>query len=123
MSGAVTGALTRRRLLAGGATAGAAAALGGLRPDPAGAASPGGARRVDVAVVGAGLAGLTAARRLHQAGHSVAVIEARERVGGRIWNHQLGHGRVSERGGTFVGPTQNHVLALARELRVATFGL
>lgn len=121
MSGAVTGALTRRRLLAGGATAGAAAALGGLHPDPAGAASPGGARRVDVAVVGAGLAGLTAARRLHQSGHSVAVIEARERVGGRIWNHELGHGRVSERGGTFVGPTQNHVLALARELRVATF--
>jgi monoamine oxidase len=111
--------VTRRGLLAGGAAAGAAAALPGVRPDAASASER--PRQVDVAIVGAGLAGLTAARRLHQAGHSVAVIEARDRVGGRVWNHPLGHGRVSERGGTFVGPTQDRVLALARELRVATF--
>ena len=49
------------------------------------------------------------------------VLEARDRVGGRIWNHDLGGGHVSERGGTFVGPTQGHVLALASELGVGTF--
>jgi monoamine oxidase len=51
----------------------------------------------------------------------VIVVEARDRVGGRVWNHDLGGGVVSERGGTFVGPTQDRVLALAKELGVGTF--
>src|SRR5207302_11383074 len=75
----------------------------------------------DAVVVGAGFAGLTAARRLVQAGRSVVVLEARDRVGGRVLNHDLGGGQVSETGGTFVGPTQDHVLALAKELGVGTF--
>jgi monoamine oxidase len=74
-----------------------------------------------VVVVGGGFAGLTAARRLTQAGKSVLVLEARNRVGGRVWNHQLGHGLISEAGGTFVGPTQDRVSALAAELGVGTF--
>ena len=49
------------------------------------------------------------------------VLEARNRVGGRVWNHELGGGKVSERGGTFVGPTQDHLLALARAARRGTF--
>ena len=49
------------------------------------------------------------------------VLEARDRVGGRVWNHDLGGGQVSERGGTFVGPTQDYLLALAGELAVGTF--
>ena len=77
--------------------------------------------RVDVVVIGAGLAGLTAARELVAAGRSVAVLEARDRVGGRLLNHGLGDGQVTEIGGQFVGPTQDHVLALAKEVGVATY--
>jgi len=66
-------------------------------------------------------AGLTAALRIHQAGHSVVVVEARNRVGGRALNHPIGGGEISERGATFVGPTQNHILSLAKQLKVNKF--
>jgi monoamine oxidase len=108
--------ITRRGLVAGGFATGAAAAL----PRAARAADAR-ARKVDVAVVGAGIAGLAAARELVRAGRDAIVLEARNRVGGRIWNHDLGHGHVYERGATFVGPTQDHLRKLARELGVDTF--
>jgi monoamine oxidase len=76
---------------------------------------------VDVVVVGAGLAGLAAARALHAAGVSVAVLEARDRVGGRTLNHDIGDGKVVEVGGQWIGPTQDRLAALARELGVDTF--
>jgi monoamine oxidase len=76
---------------------------------------------VDVAVVGAGLAGLVAARRVAAEGASVAVLEARERVGGRVLSEPLGDGKQAEVGGQWVGPTQERVLELARELGVETF--
>jgi monoamine oxidase len=76
---------------------------------------------VDVVIVGAGLAGLTAARRLTQEGRSVLVLEARDRVGGRILNHTFADGTIVELGGQWVGPTQDRVLALAAELGVGTF--
>src|SRR6478735_3666304 len=77
-------------------------------------------RRVeaDVCVVGAGLAGLTAARRLVQAGRSVVVVEARDRVGGRVWTRPSESGAPIDLGGTFIGPHQDRIHALAAELGV-----
>ena len=112
--------ITRRRFIAGTVAATAAAAVSA--PEVAAAdGAVSGTRRADVVVVGAGLAGLVAARRLVAAGRSVIVLEARDRVGGRVWNYDLGHGRVFERGGQFIGPTQDHIAQLARELHVGTF--
>jgi monoamine oxidase len=75
----------------------------------------------DVVVVGAGLAGLAAARALTAAGASVVVLEARDRVGGRVLNEDIGDGKVVEVGAQWIGPTQDRLAALASELGVATF--
>lgn len=75
----------------------------------------------DVAIVGAGLAGLVAARRLLAAGLQPLVLEARDRVGGRILNQEIGDGKVVEVGGQWIGPGQDRIAALAGELGVGTF--
>lgn len=65
---------------------------------------------VDVVVIGAGFAGLTAARELGNGGHSVLTLEARDRVGGRTWtDHRLGH--ELELGGTWIHWAQPHAWA------------
>lgn len=76
--------------------------------------------RCDVAIVGAGLAGLTAARRLHAAGRSVLVLEARDRVGGRTESRRVGD-EVLDLGGQWIGPAQHRVRDLADELGLARF--
>ena len=78
-------------------------------------------QRADVVVVGAGYSGLCAARHLHSAGLDVVVIEARDRVGGRVWTELTPGGAVVDQGGQWLGPTQDHLSALAEEFGVATF--
>src|SRR3954452_6329601 len=74
----------------------------------------------DVIVVGAGLAGLAAARGVQRRGRTAIVLEARDRVGGRTLNHPIGDGKVVEVGGQWIGPGQDRIAALAKQLGVAT---
>lgn len=113
--------ISRRHLMQAGAVAAAGAAL------PAAAeAKKGKPRRrrrrpiQDVVVVGAGLAGLSAARKLAAAGKRVKVLEARGQVGGRTRSPRVG-GVTLDLGGQWIGPTQNRIAALAGQLGVKTF--
>lgn len=108
--------VTRREALKllGAGTAGSLA--GGLWVRPARPAS-GGSRRVDVVIVGAGFAGLAAARVLARRGKKVVVLDARGRVGGRVKAGKLA-GHTIDLGGMWVGPTQTRLMTLLEEYRI-----
>jgi len=74
-----------------------------------------------VAVIGAGFSGMAAARKLHQAGCDVIVLEARDRVGGRIWDPQLEDGTIVLKGGQWVSQDQSRMLALGQEFNLTLF--
>ncbi|HEY8480106.1 MAG TPA: flavin monoamine oxidase family protein [Spirillospora sp.] len=115
--------VSRRGLLGAGALAAGAAAsatAASVTAAPSAAARTRSAS-ADVVVVGAGLAGLTAARDLVAAGRDVIVLEARDRPGGRVYGLPLPDGTTSEGGAEFIGPTQDRIAALARDLGVETF--
>ena len=79
--------------------------------------------RVDVVVIGAGLAGLRAATDLVAAGREVLVLEARDRVGGRVWSHRFDGGQWCERGAEFIDANHTAVLGLAADLGLGLVGV
>jgi len=106
-----------RRQIVGGVVTGTIAGMAPANAAPA--ARP----RVtaDVCVVGAGFAGLAAAYRLKQAGANVVVLEARNRVGGRSFTHDMKGGGWVDFGGQWVGPTQDRFYALIKEMGCETY--
>ena len=108
-----TSRTTRRGLLArAGAGAVAVTTLGRLTPTARAAAAP------RIVVVGAGLAGLTCAYRLHQAGYTAQVYEASDRLGGRCWTIRgaFTDGQIAEHGGELIDQGHNAIRNLAQEL-------
>jgi monoamine oxidase len=81
------------------------------------------ARRVDVVVVGAGMAGLYAARTLREAGRSVVVLEANDRVGGRVLNLPVGPRPedVAEGGAQWISPDEPLIQGLMRDFGLSTY--
>ncbi|WP_280411011.1 flavin monoamine oxidase family protein [Nocardia asiatica] len=76
---------------------------------------------VDFCVIGGGFAGLTAALRLKQMGRSVALLEARDRLGGRTFTEVRDDGSWIDRGGAWIGPGQDRIQALMTEFGVRSY--
>ena len=76
---------------------------------------------VDVLVVGAGISGLIAARRLQKQGRRVLVLEARSRIGGRMLSRTLSDGSVVDLGGQWGGTTHHRFAALLSELGISRY--
>ena len=78
----------------------------------------------DCIVVGAGYAGLSAAKTLSEQGRDILVLEARDRVGGRVWTKESPDGMYEDRGGSFLGGDhQPRMYSLAREFGIKTYDL
>lgn len=103
---------SRRAVLTGAAALAAGLALPATSSVPARAAVVGGPR---ILVVGAGLAGLSAAHRLRRSGYTATVIDAADRLGGRCWSGTLG-GQGIEHGGELIDQGHTHIRQLAQEL-------
>jgi monoamine oxidase len=117
-NGPTSGRPSRRSLLkAAGATAVAVPALA-QSTSAASAAAGDTATDWDVIVIGAGFAGVTAARELRARGKRVLVLEARDRIGGRTWTDTY-RGQLIERGGTWVEPTQPYLGAELKRYSLA----
>jgi monoamine oxidase len=107
--------IDRRRLLRdAGALAVSASALGRLTPTARAATAP------KIVVVGAGLAGLTCAYRLRQAGYFAELHEASDRVGGRCWTIRdaFQQGQIAEHGGELIDTGHHELRRLAGELKL-----
>ncbi|XP_077983265.1 amine oxidase [flavin-containing] B-like [Glandiceps talaboti] len=80
-----------------------------------------GERQCDIVVIGAGISGLSAAKLLSEEGLDVLVVEARDRVGGRLYTVQDPAFQYSDMGGSYIGPTQNRIYRLAKEVGVESY--
>ena len=99
--------ISRRHLLTGSAVGAAATLLSWSAEDPVVASPARGTANADVVVVGAGFAGISAARHLMAHGIDVVVVEARDRVGGRTLNHPIDSTHIVEVGGQWLGPEKS----------------
>jgi monoamine oxidase len=107
--------LDRRTFLAGAGSAAVIGAVSAMTPRALRAAARGRDATVDVAIVGAGMAGLACADRLQSAGIVATVYDASDRVGGRVWSlGSLFPGQVAERGGEFIDTTHTTMRDYAR---------
>jgi NADPH-dependent 2,4-dienoyl-CoA reductase/sulfur reductase-like enzyme len=114
----------RRNFLTGAAAVGAAGTAGMLsRSSAASASGRVYTRTADVLVVGAGLSGLAAAWEIVKAGRSVIVLEARDRIGGRMVRRPVIEGGWVDLGGQWVGPTQTQIIALATPISPLITGI
>ncbi|XP_041067694.1 amine oxidase [flavin-containing] isoform X1 [Carcharodon carcharias] len=77
--------------------------------------------KCDVIIIGGGISGLSAAKLLTESGQKVVVLEARDRVGGRTFTVRNNNVKYVDLGGAYVGPTQNRILRLSKELGVETY--
>ena len=114
--------MSRRQFVAGSAAVAAVAALDACAPRlPSGGVTP---RRDEggspVLIIGAGIAGLTAGYRLRQAGIPIRIIEAQNRIGGRMFSLRnfFADGQVCELGGELIDTNQTHIQSLAQELGI-----
>ena len=93
----------------------------GIASIPFGSIGKFGNEKFDVAIVGAGLSGLTAARMLSNAGKNVIVLEAQDRVGGRTWSNSLDNRAFIDIGAQWIGNNHTSMYKLAEEAGIKTF--
>jgi monoamine oxidase len=77
----------------------------------------------DCIIVGAGYAGLAAAKQLKDAGKNILLLEARNRVGGRVMTQTYEDGLYLDFGGAWLGPGQTRMYQLAKEYNIETFSM
>lgn len=104
------GAISRRTFLK---TTGALALAAPLLASPFTGIATAARTKKSCVVIGAGMSGLAAAYRLQRSGWDVTVIEARDRIGGRVWTHRFANGLTCERGGEWIGDDHERMIALA----------